>query len=130
LAQLRQAQGRFEQAKTQIVVVGMGNPVEAQQFKKEMSLKFPMLCDSGTQSYTAANLGQIQVKEELKPRNILALLRELFRGNRGGKIVGKVRQLGGAIIVDTGGVVRYSYRSRSASDNAEVKTLFKVVENL
>jgi peroxiredoxin len=127
---LRQGQARFEGAGAQIVVIGMGDPAETVTFKKEIGLKFPMLSDTGAKSYTAAKMGQLQAKEELKPRNVGAFFTEIFKGNRGGKIVGKVRQLGGAVVVDKNGLVHFSYRSRSMSDNADVKVLFEAVNGL
>ena len=59
----------------------------------------------------------------LSPKAGKAMLGAVLRGNRGGKPVGDVRQLGGAYVIAPDGTLRWAKPSTYAGDHATVEEI-------
>jgi AhpC/TSA antioxidant enzyme len=128
--QLRQAYPKIQAANTQVVAIGMGNPVESRSFKHRLQIPFTLLSDDRQGSYKEIELGKASGGNELRSGTMGSLFGEVLKGNFGGIPVGDITQLGGTIIVDTNGTIRYFHRAESTNDNAPVADLLKVLDLL
>jgi hypothetical protein len=121
---LVEVQGRlaeFEQRGAQVIAVGQGTGAEAAAAAQRHRVAYPVLGDPGHQSYRKLGLGRTGLWGlTLAPffddfRGSLENLRradlEAARNPRS-----DVRRLGGAIVVDRAGRIRFLHRSQTTTD--------------
>jgi peroxiredoxin len=114
--QLRNDWERFEAAGMRIAVIGQGSAARSREFAAQMELPFPLLADPRREAYTAYGLQSMNMLRELRPDT---LVRSLQAGRQyGGGAPGDqdARQLGGALVIDTTGTIRYAFRQQRMSD--------------
>ena len=117
-------QGRlaeFEQRGAQVIAVGQGTGAEAAAAAKRHRITYPVLGDPGHQSYRTLGLGRTGLFgltlapffedprgswENLKRADLAA-----SRSPRS-----DVRRLGGAMVVDASGRIRFLHRSQTTTD--------------
>jgi alkyl hydroperoxide reductase subunit AhpC len=117
---LRRAYPELKEKGIDIVMVGMGDPAQTAQFIKELDLPYPVLSDANRAAYRAYKTIEAGAKEFLSPKGATAMIGSMLRGNRGGKPVGNVQQLGGVYVIDQDGMLRWSKPSTYAGDHASV----------
>ncbi|HYO30271.1 MAG TPA: AhpC/TSA family protein, partial [Thermomicrobiales bacterium] len=83
----------------------------------------PILADPDRAAFRAYGLVEAGAGQFLTPAAGKAMVGALLRGNRGGRPVGDVRQLGGAFVVDRGGTVRWAKPSAFVGDHASPEEL-------
>ncbi len=120
-------------------LVGMGTPVQAQAFKQQTGVRFPLLLSPDLQAYHAMDLprGSFRQIFGLAAQRIarrrargVGLDRDAQGGNRP-----KARpeqdwhQLGGAFVFAPGGTVVWSHRARHAGDDPDHATLAKALRD-
>ncbi len=121
--QLHNSRNQFDEIGFQVVLVGLGSAEQAEQFKKEFSLTFPIVCDPQKDLYRQYGLGRGGVSSLASPAVILRGMRAMSRGYTPGIPQGDVMQMPGVFLIDTGGNIRYSYYSKDASDHPQVNSL-------
>jgi peroxiredoxin len=121
--QLRNAQRQFEEKGFGVVLVGLGTPQQAEEFRGEFSLSFPIICDPHKELYRRFGLKRGGVSSLISPRVILQGMRTVTRGHTPGMPQGDVMQMPGVFLIDTGGNILYSYYAKDASDHPSVDTL-------
>jgi hypothetical protein len=115
-AQLRGIKDQIEAAGARLVFIGNGDTAFARHFKDTRVPDCEVLTDPSTASY--ALLGARRgIWATLTPRSWPAGLRALSGGFRQSRTEGHAFLLGGVAIVDSKGVVRWSYVSRFAGDH-------------
>jgi peroxiredoxin len=110
-------------------LVGMGTPAQAQAFKQQTGVRFPILLSSDLRAYHAMDLprGSLRQIFGLAAQRVarrrargVGLDRQAQGGNRP-----KARpeqdwhQLGGAFVFERGGTVMWSHRARHAGDDPD-----------
>ncbi len=120
-------------------LVGMGTPVQAQAFKQQTGVRFPLLLSADLQAYHAMDLprGSLRQIFGLAAQRIarrrargVGLDREAQGGNRP-----KARpeqdwhQLGGAFVFAPGGAIVWSHRARHAGDDPDHATLTQALHD-
>jgi|GEM_PF-568460 len=120
-------------------LVGMGTPVQAQAFKQQTGVRFPLLLSPDLQAYHAMDLprGSLRQVFGLAAQRVarrrargVGLDREAQGGNRP-----KARpeqdwhQLGGAFVFAPGGTVVWAHRARHAGDDPDHATLAKALRD-
>lgn len=120
---MRRAYPELKAAGVEVVMVGMGDPAQTAQFVRELDLPYPVLSDPDRSAYRAYRTHEAGAKELLNPRAGMAIIGAMARGNRGGKPVGNVQQLGGVYLVDPIGSLRWSKPSTYAGDHADPETI-------
>jgi len=121
--QLHRSQTQFEDNGFQVVLVGLGAPDQAEAFKKQFSLSFPIICDPEKKLYQTYGLGRGSVASMASPSLFLKGLKTLSRGHTPGVPQGDVMQMPGVFLIDTSGNIRYAHYSKDPSDNPSVETL-------
>lgn len=118
----------IETAGARLVFIGNGDTAFGRQFKDSLVPDCEVLTDPSTASYAllGARSGHWVT---LTPRSWPAGLRALKAGFRQSRTQGHAYLLGGVAIVDSTGVVRWSYVSRFAGDHpspAEILTALRL----
>lgn len=121
--QLHRFKTKFESGGFQVVLVGLGNPDDAEAFKKKFSLSFPIICDSETNLYQKYGLQKGSVSGFMSPSLWLKGLKTLAKGHMPGISRDNVMQMPGVFLIDTSGHIRYAYYSKDPSDNPSVASL-------
>ena len=126
--QLHNAREEFHAAGFNLVLAGLGTPAQAEQFREEFSLSFPIICDPQKELYRMYDLKDGTLGDVASPSVLLKGLRAMSLGYRPGIPRGDVMQLPGVFLIDTDGNIRYSYFSKDASDHPPVKSLIALKE--
>jgi peroxiredoxin len=118
--QLRDDRERFDQAGTNVVLIGLGTAERAGWFCEDKHIPFACLADPEQRAYEAYGLRKAGLAEILRAENGLKYMRLQLSSEtrqRTAKRGEDVVQLGGTFVVDTGGVIRYAHRNRHTGDN-------------
>jgi len=126
--QLHGAREQFGEAGFNVVFVGLGTVEQAEQFRKDLSLSYPIICDPDKVLYGMFNLGRATISSLASPSVLLKGIRALSEGYRPGMPQGDTMQLPGVFLIDTEGNIRFSYFSKDPSDHPAVETLLKLKE--
>ena len=121
--QLHRSRSQFEDMGFQVVLVGLGTPDQAEAFRKQFSLSFPIICDPEKKLYRIYGLGRSSVSRMVSPSVLLKGLKALSRGHTPSIPQGDVMQLAGVFLIDTAGHIRYAHYSKDPSDNPSIETL-------
>lgn len=121
--QLHRSKTQFEDNGFQVILVGLGTPDQAEEFKKQFSLSFPIICDPEKKLYQTYGLGRGSVVRMASPSLLLKGLKTLSRGHTPGVPQGDVMQMPGVFLIDTSGNIRYAHYSKDPSDNPSIETL-------
>jgi len=128
--QLHSAREKFSEAGINVVLVGLGTPEQAEEFRKKFSLSFPIICDPDKELYRLYDLKRGTVASMARASVLLKGMRAMSQGYSPGMPQGDVMQLPGVFLIDTNGDIRYSYFSKDPSDHPNVETLLKLKEML
>ena len=99
-----------------MVFVGNGDVHYARAFAQRLGVVDPLLLDEPRQSYEAIGLRR-DVGGAANFRTVLAAARSLSRGHLQRGVQGDALQLGGVVVIDTEGEVRFSHASAFAGDH-------------
>jgi peroxiredoxin len=121
--QLHRSKAQFEDNGLQVVLVGLGTSDQAEAFKKQFSLSFPIICDPEKKLYQTYGLRRGSIVRMASPALLLKGLKTLSRGHTPGMPQGDVMQMPGVFLIDTSGNIRYAHYSKDPSDNPSIETL-------
>lgn len=126
MAQLCRHLPEFEAHKARIVVISFGRPGQARIWLDETKAPFTLLLDPERKAYRAYGLEYSLLRSwGLNMWQQYAHL--LFKGRRWHGIQGDSGQLGGDIVVDSKGRIRFAYRSHDPTDRPDIHTLLAVL---
>ena len=126
MAQLRREKDRLDTAGLQVLLVGMGNPEESEQFRRRFQVPFPLVCDPHQDLFRALAIPRGHANQVLGPAMMARGLGAMLRGNLAGRPVGDVMQMPGAVGVGTTGEIWYVHTGTSAADHATVDQILAV----
>jgi peroxiredoxin len=130
VAQLRREQERFSETGGQVVLVSMGDPDEAETFRRAFSIPFPIICDSEKALYAAFDLKGANLGHIFSPRMFFRGLKTVSQGHLPGIPRHDLFQLSGAAVIDRSGLIRFFYASRDPSDHPSVSDILKALTSL
>jgi peroxiredoxin len=132
VADLRANRVKLAAANLNIVLIGVGNPEDANQFRSASFITFPILCDPSRRLYRQFELFKAAPLRELAPANMLLTIKRSrqYRGNPFSAMVGDEtkKQLGGVFVINPKGIVQYSHRSLYQTDFPTVDDLLKALK--
>jgi peroxiredoxin len=111
-----------------IVFVSMADPAEAEEFKAKILSPHRFVCDPGARLYEAFGLGRGKIGEMLNLRTLAQGAAATFQGHGMGRPVGDPWRMPGVFVIDRGGRIAWSHRSRDASDNPPVAAVVAALE--
>ena len=130
MAQLCRGKDKFDGAALQILLVNMGTPAEAEDFRRQFSVPFPIICDPGKFLYKTYGLKGGSMLQIFSPRLFLKGLRSISQGHLPGLRQGDPFQLSGVILIDRQGDIVFRYYSRDPSDYATVEMILGAAAHL
>jgi peroxiredoxin len=123
LAQLRQVKNEFDEKGAQILLVGIGSEKETETYRKTYAPEFPMVYDPERRLHQAFQLKQTSLLKMTSASLLLKSINVIGKGYGLGLPRGNIYQLPGVFIIDTMGVIRYSYFSRDPADRPNPEEL-------
>ena len=127
VAELAQNADRFRNKHTDLIVIGSGEPEHFEAFREQTGydgLLFtdPLLNAFSILGFTNSIMGFMSIKSVFKAASALK------KGHRQGSIQGNTMQLGGAVIVDVSGIVKYFYAGSKAGDHPAIDEMISALD--
>jgi peroxiredoxin len=127
VSQLRQYQSDVDALGVAVLVVTFEQPARARQYVEASRLPWPLLLDEDRRLYGAFGLERGGHWAVFGPHSWLRYIRLLLRGRRLTAPTGDVHQLGGDVLIDPQGVVRFHHASQSPTDRPRVSAVLDLV---
>ena len=104
-----------------VIGVAFAPPTSVAIFERGMNLGVPILCDPARVAYGVFGFGRrAWWRAAFRPRYWIRLIRALGRGRRFRRVREDPSQLGGDVVVDAAGRLRWIYRSQWPADRPSV----------
>ena len=128
--QLHRDRDRLRAAGVELVVIGQGQPEQAEHFRRSQGVEgLELLVDPGRDAYEAAGTKIATLAELLGPRVVLkGIRRAAASGVRQGRTVGHNAQLGGVLLVMPDGSIPYAHLAEDAGDNPPNDEVLAAIE--
>lgn len=94
----------------------MGIPEMAADFREKQNVRFPLLLDRTKQTYRALDMKKGSTWDVLGPKNWPRFVKGIVTGHGADKPKQDPMQMGGVIVAEEGGQVRYTFRASAAAD--------------
>ncbi len=101
----------------------MGTPTEAAAFCRDRAPRMRCLSDMRQIAYRGFGIGQAGVAELFTPAVAIAGAQAALAGHMPGPVVGGVRQMPAAFVIDRGGIVLLAHYGRDIADLPQPETL-------
>ena len=108
---LRDAYAEFQPRGAAVVAITFADSQGAAQLRRAQRLPFPVLADPSRHAYRAFGMLEGSLAEAIGPDVLLRQLAQALRGNIPyiNPVQATITQLGGTVIVDRAGVVRFAH---------------------
>lgn len=114
---MRREKARLDAAGLAVVLIGMGEPDEAQAFRAQLRLPFVVLCDPDRAAYRQFQLDHLHLEREAHLREIGKLVAATVAHGGALSKHQDTQQLGGVFLVGQDGRIRYAHHARTISDH-------------
>ncbi len=121
---------RFRSAGLGIAVITLGTPARVAAFAQEWALPFPLLADPRRQAYAAYGLGKLSFRREASITSAVRAANAALRYGGAREAEQDMLQLGGVFVVDTAGIIRYTFRAERAAEFPSSDELLGVAAQL
>jgi peroxiredoxin len=128
VAELAGASQSFENINARLAVIGSGDPRHFKEFRKITGYIGPLFSDPSLKAFSFLNFSG-GVAGFLSVNSIFKAVSAFKNGHRQGSVKGSAMQLGGAVIIDPIGSIRYYFASRKAGDHPNIDDLIRAVDN-
>lgn len=113
-----------------MVLVGLGSPEQAEAFRQNFDLSFPIVCDPDRRLYAAYGLKQMGLWDFASPALLVKGVKALSQGHSMGLPTGDIYQRSGVFIIDPTGCIRYSYSARDPADHPSADTILEALATM
>jgi peroxiredoxin len=127
LSQLRQHQTLLEDRRVNVCVVTFDADPLATSYVRDTALPWPLLLDQKRQLYRGYQMERAPWWAIYGPASIWHYLQLLFRGRRLQRPGADWSQVGGDVLIDPAGVVRFHYVSQSPHDRPDASSVLEAV---
>jgi alkyl hydroperoxide reductase subunit AhpC len=127
VAQLRQERAALDQAGIQVILVSMGTPVEAESFRQQYGVPFPIISDPEKHLYRAYGLKRAGLMQLFSPGLVRKGLQAAGEGHLPGIPQGDPMQMPGTFIIDQEGRLLLRHFARDAADYLPVASIIKAI---
>lgn len=128
---MRRDEPQLTAARLAVVLIGLGTPEEAAEFREKLRLPFPILSDPEQASYAHYGLLRMSLGREAGAAHALDSARHFFTdiARYGGAYSAHqdMAQLGGVFLVDPSGVIQFAFRARRTSEHPRTAQLIRAV---
>ena len=124
---MREHQARLSELGVEVAVVTFDAEM-ARSYAEQTKLPWPLLVDSDRQLYQAYGMERADWWSIYGPSSIWHYMKLIFgRGRKIEKPGSDYRQLGGDVLIDPAGLVKFHYVSESPHDRPEVQEILDYV---
>ena len=125
---MRDNKAALDTADINVVLVGMGKPAEAEKFRQELDVAFPLICDPEKHLYGTYGLKKATFGQIASPGLLLKGLQAVSQGHFLGRPQGDPMQMPGTFIIDKGGRFLLQHFARDAADHLAVAAIIGAVQ--
>lgn len=125
---MRRENDRLQAVGLDVVLIGLGTPEEAREFRASLKLPFTILSDNARTSYRRYDLLHISAARELNPGNLAAFVAAAARYGGAHSRDQDTSQLGGVFVVGTDGIIRFAFRAKHMSDRPTIEQLLAAAQ--
>ncbi|MPY86969.1 MAG: redoxin domain-containing protein [Luteitalea sp.] len=123
LLQLQQHEQTFNDLATRIAVVTFETTPFARAYVDDMKISWPLLIDSDRTLYHAYGMHRARLWDLWGPGTWWAYAKELARGKLPGRPHADTSQLGGDVLIDPSGIVRFHYVGVGPADRPSITAI-------
>lgn len=110
-----------------LVVIGSGDPDHFSEFREKTGYDGLLFTDPSLKVFSILDfsnsmMGMMSIGAVVKAASAFK------KGYRQGAVQGSALQLGGAVVIDTSGVVRFFYKGAKAGDHPSIEALLRSVK--
>ena len=127
--QLHRHQQDLSRRGAELVVIGNGAPNFMAGFREHTGYHGALYTDPSLDTYRALALKR-SVTSSMNPKSLGRAVTALGRGFRQKKVQGDPWQQGGAFVISSDGVIRWSFRARFAGDMPDVSRILRALGSL
>lgn len=128
MAELAENSQNFIDKNLSLAVIGSGDPRYFNDFREKTNYYGLLFSDPSLAAFSLLGFSK-GASGFMSVRSIFKAASALKEGHRQGSVQGSTMQLGGAIVVDTSGDVRYFFSGRKAGDHPEINELLSAVDD-
>ena len=110
-----------------LVVIGSGDPEHFPEFRKQTGYDGLLFSDPSLTAFSVLGFSN-GLRGLMSIKSVFKAASALKQGHRQGSIQGSTLQLGGAIVIDASGTVRYFFAGAKAGDHPTVNDLLMGIE--
>ena len=125
--QLQQQTEALKQHDLHPYLISFDSPGLAKRYREQTQLSWPILLDPERSQYQAYLMQRSHWLNIIRPSSIAKYLWLLFRGRRLQESGSDYLQLGGDVLIDPAGIVRYHHICRDPHDRPSVEMLLNEV---
>ena len=129
MAQLCHHKDELEQLNVRVLLVSFSSMKYARLWISEVCSIFCLLIDREKRVYNLYGLGSSLLRT-WNLKTVWSYVKLMRAGRIWQGIQGDSAQMGGDFVIDTGGVVRFAYRSEDPTDRPPVEMLMQVLRDL
>lgn len=126
VADLAEQADRFESSQAVLSIIGSGDPRHFEEFCKVTGYKGPLYADPSLDVYSFLGFSK-GMTTVLGISPVFKAVSAFRKGHRQGSIQGSTFQLGGAVVIDTSGTLRYYFAGKKAGDHPAADDLIRAL---
>jgi peroxiredoxin len=127
---LRDHYDEIRSLRADVVAIGLGRPDMAAFFRNEFDIPFRLFVDPGKRSYKLLKLRRSGWSGVMSPAVWMRGAQSILKGRGIAKPKQDPLQLGGAVVVDTGGEITFVHRAGDSSDNVPIEKLLDALRRV
>ena len=125
---MRRQDQALRQLNVKVAVVTFEADAMAKAYVKDTNLEWPLLIDSDRSLYRSYQMERANLWSIYTPSSVWHYVKLLFQGHRLRRPGSDTLQLGGDVLIDPNGIVRYHYTSVSPHDRPSPESILAIVE--
>ena len=115
---------------TDVVAIGLGRPDMAAYFRDEFDIPFRLFVDPEKRSYKLLKMRRSGWSGVIGPSVWLQGAASILKGRGIAKPKQDPMQLGGVVVIDTGGEITFVHRADDSSDNVPTEELLDALRRV
>jgi len=126
VAELAQHANQFDDKNARLAVIGTGDPRHFKAFREITGYQGFLFSDPSLNVFSLLGFSN-RISGFISINSMFKAAAAIKNGHRQGSLQGSALQLGGAVVVDAGGIIRYFFKSKKAGDHPDIRELIEAV---
>ena len=119
---------KFNVLGVQIKIISFARPESLTEYQKHFQWKFDIYSDPERKLYHSFGMKQISALNVFHPRTLLKYAQYALEGKKIEKTKEDIYQIGGDVLLDANGKVRYRFCSQRPDDRPSIETLLTEIK--